>query len=186
MKRDEILNKACGALSMACRYGGDVRRFYSVAEHTVHQVRQARRSGESSATLLRIWLHDLPEYITGDGLPIMKSDDNIRPHWIAKERGVMLWLANDLGLPAKFCMSALECEIMQKYDMAILAAESAFVANPQPGWMPYDPDDVLHVAFGVRLQRSAPFCAHFAYWSAAMVNEFLLITETLTGEDLGG
>lgn len=49
------------SLGMLCRYGGHVRYFYSVGEHSVHIARWVRDNGGSHEEVLWALLHDSPE-----------------------------------------------------------------------------------------------------------------------------
>lgn len=176
---DEFLKEVCSALSMQCRFGGKVRRFYSVAEHTVHMVRQARRNHESPHVQFLIWLHDAPEYDTGDLLPPVKTDPVIAEAYKPIERRVMDRICNKLGVPAVVGHEALTDKSVKNYDKNILAAEAKFVSKPQFGWEPYDACRASHVAFGVRIQRAAPMGHLFSHWQRAMVEEYYKIVKDL-------
>lgn len=174
-----MLNEICHNLSMQCRFAGAVKRFYSVAEHTVHMVRQARRRGEMPATQLALWLHDTPEYALGDVISPVKDKPGIAPVYASMERNKMNEICDDLKITRSHGNHALGLFTVKLYDRAILAAESEFVAKPQPGWNPYDPDNKLHVAFGIRIQRSAPLGHVFDFWAHEMKREYDLIQEAL-------
>lgn len=62
------------ALSMVCRYGGHVSRFYSVAEHSVLLARYFLRQGDRPKAR-RALAHDMPEAYTGDVVRPLKQ------HW---------------------------------------------------------------------------------------------------------
>lgn len=55
-----------GALSKICRYNGQIDRFYSVAEHCVHVLRQAEKDGAPLLTQRLALMHDSAEAFVGD------------------------------------------------------------------------------------------------------------------------
>lgn len=175
----EAIKKVCSRLSMQCRFGGDVRRFYSVAEHTVHLVRHAERKGIRPELQLRLWLHDVPENTTGDLLPVVKTDPVIAEAFAPIEHRAMADACHAMRIDAEVGRAALSCEFVKKYDKAILGAEAKYVANPQPGWMPFDENDPMHVAFGVRLQRAEPYAVKFDYWALAMMHQLERIMQEM-------
>lgn len=169
------LHRITNGLSKTCRYGGDTTRFYSVAEHTVHMVRQAERRKESPRTRLALWLHDVPEWVTGDLLPIVKKDPVIARRFKPIERRVMFSACEDLGAPMCMGELALTAPVVKQYDQDILAAEAVTVANPQPGWEPFDIDNKSHVAFRARLLRSEHLGENFKYWARMMRLQYVHI-----------
>ena len=180
--RDETLEIICRNLSMQCRFGGSVRRFYSVAEHTVHMVRQARDEGEASVVQLLLWLHDAPEATTGDLLPVVKLDPPIARAYVPIEVRAMKNFCMSLGLPVTRGVQALDNPAVKNYDKDILAAELKFVkaASFTPdGPQPYDPNNTRHVMFKHRLQAAAPYGDNFNYWKSAMIDEFYQIIEDM-------
>lgn len=54
------------SLSMLCRFGGSVRRFYSVAQHCVLVAHAVRAAGGSPKTVAAAFLHDASEAYCGD------------------------------------------------------------------------------------------------------------------------
>lgn len=169
------LHRITDTLSKACRYGGDTTRFYSVAEHTAHMVRQAERRKESARTLLCLWLHDVPEWVTGDLLPIVKREPAIAAAFKPIERIAMANACADLNIPMCIGEIALNAAVVKQYDQDILAAEAVTVANPQPGWQPFDIDNKSHVAFRTRLQRSGHMGDNFKYWARMMRLQYVHI-----------
>lgn len=172
-----MLEKICKCLSMQCRFGGDVRRFYSVAEHTVHMVNQAQEDGVSRNIRLAMWLHDSPEYLTGDLLPPVKTNPIIAAEYSRIEGRVMQAICHRLDVSPDMGAIALGSEIVKKYDQAILAAEAQTVAGPQPNWDPFDETDRLHVAFDKRIQSVEWLGADFHYWQNAMMAQFEELTQ---------
>lgn len=62
-----------GALSKMCRFGGQIERFYSVAEHLVHCARQAKADGHGGGVQLACLLHDAAEAFVGDVVRPLKN-----------------------------------------------------------------------------------------------------------------
>lgn len=87
MTADDIdINDIAHALSHICRYGGHVRRFYSVAEHSVMVASQARRTYGSSPLTLSALLHDSAEAYLGDIPRPLKRLEAFRPYQYAEEQ----------------------------------------------------------------------------------------------------
>ena len=61
-----------GALSKICRFGGQIDKFYSVAEHCWHCCRQAEKDGLPIETQRSILLHDAAEAFIGDVVKPLK------------------------------------------------------------------------------------------------------------------
>lgn len=71
------LEDIAGGLSKICRFGGQVERFYSVAEHSVRCSKQAADDGAPLDTQIAALMHDAAEAFIGDvvkPLKIMLSD----------------------------------------------------------------------------------------------------------------
>lgn len=79
------------ALSMACRYGGHCKRFYSVAEHSVHMARAASPQN-------RLWalLHDAPETYVAD--IVRPAKGILQPVYGNLERKIMNAICERFGL----------------------------------------------------------------------------------------
>lgn len=172
-----MIEKIGRSLSLICRFGGDVQwrhgspRFYSVAEHCVHMCRQARKDGFNATTQLAMLLHDAPEIMTGDMLPLAKHDDAVRGPFTAVEIKVLRSMIIDLNLPLSFRVD-IESPIVKEFDQAILAAESKFIANPQEGWEPYDEGCRLHHDFARRIYLADHLNTQFKHWATAYVQEY--------------
>lgn len=61
-----------GALSKICRFGGQIERLYSVAEHCVHCCDLARREGQNLDTQAAALMHDAAEAFCGDVVKPLK------------------------------------------------------------------------------------------------------------------
>lgn len=82
------------ALSMLCRYNGQVDRFYSVAEHC-WLMSQVMPTPELALEAL---LHDASEAYCGDMVRPLKHTDEMKPYRDAED-AVMLAIADRFGLP---------------------------------------------------------------------------------------
>lgn len=61
-----------GALSKICRFGGQIEKFYSVAEHSLHCAEQGRLDGLPLDTQAALLLHDAAEAFIGDVVKPLK------------------------------------------------------------------------------------------------------------------
>lgn len=138
----DIIAQIAHNLARTCRYGGATTRHYSVAEHTWHMVDEAEQRGLCVNSRLQLWLHDAPEHVIGDVLPILKNDPIIRARYDAIERDVMDDICRIIGLDKMLGRRALLNPLVKEYDNAILIAEGVTVAHEQPGWEPYVETDL--------------------------------------------
>ena len=109
------------ALANQCRYAGHCRKFYSVAEHSVHVARHLPPE-------FKLWglLHDASEaYLVDIPRPIKPALTNYR----ALEDRVMAAVAEAFGLAGE-----MPAEV-KRADNAILADEAAqLMGNPPKAW----------------------------------------------------
>lgn len=130
-----------GGLSKLCRFGGQLRCFYSVAEHSVLCAQQAEEDGHSIEEQVSCLLHDASEAFIGDVIrPLKRMLSEYREIECMIEE--MIWEKYDLrGLSY----------IVKEIDNAMLFAErSHFFADDGRKW---DGED------GVRVIRP-----HFLEW----------------------
>lgn len=100
------------SLAMQCRYAGHVRRFYSVAEHSVHIARWLLENAPHAA--LHGLLHDAPEaYLVDVPRPVKKS---LRGYREAEDR---VWQA----VAAAFSLSPIMPDEVHEADNRIIADE---------------------------------------------------------------
>jgi hypothetical protein len=69
---DVDIRDIAGALSKICRFGAQVERFYSVAEHSVHCALVAIQDGLPPDGVLAVLMHDAAEAYTGDMVKPLK------------------------------------------------------------------------------------------------------------------
>lgn len=100
------------ALSNLCRFGGHVREFYSVAQHSVHV---AGLCGPEDA----LWglLHDASEAYLGDIIRPLKRQDCFAEYRAAEER-LMAAVCERFGLPLEMP------ESVRRADEVMLATEA--------------------------------------------------------------
>lgn len=99
------------ALSMICRFGGHTKRFYSVAEHSVH-VSHHCHPDDALAGLL----HDAAEAYVGDLIRPIKHQVSMLPYRVA-ELNILDMILEREGLPPALPPSVTHA------DNAVLAAE---------------------------------------------------------------
>lgn len=120
------------ALSLICRYGGHVTRFYSVAEHCVLMSRAV-----SPENALWALLHDATEAYVGDMVRPLKR---MLPAYEAAEDRVMMAIASRFGLPWDMTQPIRMPAEVKEADNRIILSERAVLLTPTGEvWM----EDVL-------------------------------------------
>lgn len=84
-----------GGLSKMCRFGGQIDRFYSVAEHSFLCAEQARRDGASVEVQAACLMHDAAEAFIGD---VVKPLKIMLPQYHEVERRVEVCIVRKYGL----------------------------------------------------------------------------------------
>jgi hypothetical protein len=116
------------ALSLVCRYGGHVTRFYSVAEHCVllsHAV--------SPENALWALLHDAAEAYVGDMVRPLKR---MMPAYVDAEDGVLLVIALRFGLEWRPDVPWRMPDEVKEADNRIILTERAALMRPTADvWM---------------------------------------------------
>lgn len=105
-----------GSLSKLCRFGGQVPRFYSVAEHCVACALQAERDGADRWVQRAALLHDAAEAFVGD---VVKPLKVMLPGYAEVERRVQAVINQKYHVPTGPATAAAVGEI----DRAMLIAE---------------------------------------------------------------
>lgn len=114
---DEVdIEDIAHSLSMRCRYGGHVTKFYSVAEHSVHVSMHVPQE-------FALWglLHDAAEAYSADVPRPLKRN---LPDWKPIEAGIMLAVCRHFGLPE------VEPAIVKQIDFAMTTDERAALMKP--------------------------------------------------------
>lgn len=130
-----------GALSKICRFGGQCDLFYSVAEHSVHCARQARRDGLPLDTQLALLLHDAAEAFAGD---VVKPLKVMLPEYSAIERRI------EEAIAEKFLVDfEREAHSVREIDRAMLIAErKALFSHDAVVWTGENDVRKLSIDFG--------------------------------------
>lgn len=146
-----------GALAKICRFGGQVDRFYSVAEHSFHCAFVAEDDGLSVDTQIACLLHDATEAFCGD---VVKPLKLLLPDYGDIEARV------ETAIAAKFSIDFEEERLaVQEIDWAMLIAERRALFSPdQVLW--HGEDRVRQLA--VSLSCWAPNQAESAFVTRAM------------------
>lgn len=139
------LEDIAAALSKLCRYGGQCRRFYSVAEHCVHMAHAAPKGYKFAALM-----HDASESYLSDVIRPIKSH---LTNYLEIEAELERCIAQRFGLAWPMPPE------VKRLDTAILADERDQVMVPPP--VPWS--QTTEPALGVTLQFWAPHVAenHF-------------------------
>lgn len=125
------------ALSLVCRYGGHVRRFYSVAEHCVLM-------SYAVAPEHALWalLHDAAEAYIGDMVRPLKR---FMPEFRDAEDGILLCIALRFGLPWDVKNPHRMPDEVRDADNRIIRTERAAVLNRTDEHWPTDDLEPLPV-----------------------------------------
>lgn len=84
-----------GALSKICRFGGQIERFYSVAEHSCLCAQVALEDGLNLDALKAVFLHDAAEAFCGD---VVKPLKVMLPEYAVVEKRVERVIQNKFGV----------------------------------------------------------------------------------------
>ena len=126
---DVNLRDICRSLSMQCRFGGHVKRFLSVAEHSVLVSNLAKIHNESDYVVLACLVHDFAEAYVTD---IPKPVKDVMPQFSAVEKMVEAVVLKQLGFAPEF----FPHEKIQGYDWLALHVEASQVMkNPPVDWL---------------------------------------------------
>jgi hypothetical protein len=104
-----------GALAKLCRFGGQCRRFYSVAEHSVLCAWQAYTDRHPLEVCLAVLFHDATEAFCGDMVRPLKT---LMPEYKAIEARVASAIGKALGIDFD-----KHKEVIREIDNAMLFAE---------------------------------------------------------------
>lgn len=141
------------ALSLICRYGGHVSRFYSVAEHCVLM-------SQAVAPEFALWalLHDATEAYVGDMVRPLKHH---LPEYVAIEDGVMRAVATSFGLdfPPRLSGLVRMPDAVKEADSRILLDERAELMRTPAGRWECDHLEPL----GVKVRGWDPLTAEVLY-----------------------
>lgn len=116
-------------LAMQTRYLGQIRGFYSIAEHSVLVSRLAEHYDFSQEVQIMGLLHDGHEYLTGDFPSPFKYDVPGLRDW---ERQIEAVFRESFGLPG---YNDLRWESIKRYDLVALHFEAHSLMGQDPGWI---------------------------------------------------
>lgn len=138
---DVHLSDIALGLSRICRFAGQPRRFYSVAEHCVHAVRHAQRLGLKLDLEKTALLHDAAEAYVGD---VIRPLRRLLGGYATIEHGVTLAIFRRFGVTSYY----VDDRKIRDIDDGLLRAEYAelfadhceasaeFAATPFQFWAP--------------------------------------------------
>lgn len=141
--REVRMSDIMDGISKICRYNGQVREFYSVAEHSVLVSRIAELLGDEEAIAPALF-HDAHEAYSGD---IPTPHKRMLPALVGFEKGYEDKVREALGLPVPWDPVWTR---VAKYDAMILHRELVTFREPHllPSW--YDPNMEREVPAEVR------------------------------------
>lgn len=143
---DLAIEDIAHALSLICRYGGHVHRFYSVAEHCVH----LSYAVEPEHALWAL-MHDSTEAYVGDMVRPLKQS---MPAYRQVEDHLMTVIAEHFGLPGVVIPQA----VVDVDTRILLDERAALMPNTHYPW------DIETLApLGVDIQAWTPTVAERAY-----------------------
>lgn len=105
------------ALAKICRFGGHVRQFYSVAEHSIRVMELCHDWGESIETQVWALLHDATEAYLGDVIRPLKCQPEFLAYRSA-EHYLQCMVCSRFGLPH------VMPDAIQRADAILLATEA--------------------------------------------------------------
>jgi uncharacterized protein len=139
------------ALGMLCRYGGHVRRFYSVAEHCVLMSEWAEKVAGPKVALWAL-LHDATEAYVGDMVRPLKQ---MMPDYAAVEDRLMRVICLRFHIPF-----VAPPEVHEADNRILLTERTALMVMPPPlHWGPLEELEPLPV----QVQYWTPVQAEIAY-----------------------
>lgn len=119
-------------LAMQVRYLGQIREFYSIAEHSILVSRIAEADGADSETIRAALFHDGHEYITGDFPSPYKHDVEGLRSW---EAAIEMEFRRAFSLPPNHDPI---WERVKRYDLIALHLEAINLMQQDPGWIDSD------------------------------------------------
>lgn len=124
---DIVIDDVAHHLSNICRFTGAVRRFYSVAEHSVRVCNLAMKDGASIEVCLWALLHDASEAYLNDVVRPLKHRAEFA-FYRAAEHAAMDAVVERFGLIPD------EPAMVKTYDLRLLATERRDLLAPDPDW----------------------------------------------------
>ena len=113
---DFDLEEIAHALSMICRFGGQIRSFYSVGQHSVLVGRAVFGATGNHALALYGLLHDAAEAYIGDVVWPVKHASEMRGYKVLEQRV-------ESALRRQFGLHPVQPDVVKHYDLVLLATE---------------------------------------------------------------
>jgi hypothetical protein len=134
---DIVLEDIAHALANICRFGGHVKRHYSVAEHSINVARLLSDWGYGPHVALHGLMHDAAEAYLGDVVSPIKYD-LFGSKYEAAECGLMLRIAERFGFTGSFS-NGNDRDRVREADQVLLWCEvSELCAGGGKNWTHYD------------------------------------------------
>jgi uncharacterized protein len=135
------LEDIAGALSKICRFGGQIDRFYSVADHCVNCVKLAETWGYSTAQRQAVLMHDAAEAFIGDV---------VKPLKVLLDAYAEIETQIESVIAVKFSVDfALHADAVKRVDRAMLIAERRqFFSKDTAKWTGEETVDSVEWVFG--------------------------------------
>ena len=131
------------ALSLLCRGNGHYKQFYSVGQHSLNCLAEARARGLSPRLLMACLMHDGSEAYISD---ITRPVKQYLPTYREYERAIQSMLFTHYGVPN---LSAEELQLVAEIDDTVLYYEFVALHKMPPGAPPEK-----HVQFDFALRRA--------------------------------
>lgn len=116
-------------LGNQCRFSGAVRKFYSVAEHSVRVTKWVRAHGGSIEECRWALMHDAPEAYLQDMPKPLKENQYFGKAYRGAEARAMAVICERFGLPTT------QPEIVHEGDKALFMAERRDLMPKSPQWL---------------------------------------------------
>ena len=138
---DFTLADVARGLSHVCRFGGQVERFYSVAEHSYHCAYLALTDGRGPSVALACLMHDAAEAFVGD---IVKPLKVMLRGYDEVEKAVERAIARKWGIDFDIAAG-----VVKEIDRSMLIAERrALFSSDKVKWTGEDTVRKVHVNIG--------------------------------------
>jgi hypothetical protein len=153
---DIDIEEIARALAYQCRYNGNVKAYYSVAEHSVLMADRLYRSTGAPQLAMGALLHDAAEAFTGDITYPMQvllfagtCGQAVRQQYKAAQARFDVLIAAHAGVD----VAMLHHPVVRDADLSILLDERAVLLDPGP--LPWDVEET-HRPLGVHLRGWEP------------------------------
>ena len=134
---DLLIEDIAHSLANICRFGGHIKRHYSVAEHSLNVAMLLSDLGYSTHVVLHGLMHDASEAYLGDVVSPIKYD-LFGSKYEAAECGLMLRIAERFGFTGSFG-SGDDRDRVREADQVLLWCEaSELCAGGGQNWAFYD------------------------------------------------